>query len=118
MNFKEAFDVIHPQGVSFQYAPHLSVDAKITIHVLHRWGAIITASWLALLGIRLLRQANTPRYRNLARLLLIVLALQVGLGMSNIVFQLPLAVSVAHNAVAALLLLVMITINYGLNKKK
>lgn len=118
MNFREAFNAFHPNDQSFQYAPSLSVDAKITIHILHRLGAIITASWLALLGIRLLWQADTPRYRNLARLLLIILTLQAGLGISNIIFQLPLTVAVMHNAAAALLLLVMITLNYGLNKKK
>ncbi len=117
LNFREAFS-FYPAVDNFQYAPHLSVNAKITIQVLHRFGAMITASWLGWLGWRLLRQANTPRYRNLARLLLLILTLQISLGISNIIFQLPLFTAVAHNAVAALLLLVLITLNYGLNKKR
>mgnify|MGYP003528080270 CR=1 FL=1 len=39
-----------------------------------------------------------------------VLLVQVCLGISNVLFALPLAVAVAHNAVGALLLLVMVTV--------
>ena len=48
----------------------------------------------------------------LARWVLLVLALQVGLGISNVLFHLPLAVAVAHNAGGALLLLSMVLVNY------
>ena len=40
------------------------------------------------------------------------LALQVGLGISNVLFHLPLAVAVAHNAGGAMLLLSMVLVNY------
>ena len=50
----------------------------------------------------------------LASLLLVVLAVQISLGVSNVLLHLPLAVAVAHNAVGALLLLVMVAINYRL----
>ena len=46
--------------------------------------------------------------------LLLALAVQVGLGISNVVFHLPLLVAVAHNAGGAALLLVMVLINYRL----
>jgi len=39
-----------------------------------------------------------------------VLIVQVSLGISNVVFSLPLSVAVAHNAGGALLLLVMVTL--------
>jgi cytochrome c oxidase assembly protein subunit 15 len=42
---------------------------------------------------------------------------QILLGVSNIVYSLPLAVAVAHNAVAACLLLVMVMLTYTLYRK-
>ena len=48
----------------------------------------------------------------LSRLVLGALALQVGLGISNVLLHLPLAVAVAHNAGGALLLLSMVLVNY------
>ena len=42
------------------------------------------------------------------------LAVQVSLGVSNVLLHLPLAVAVAHNAGGAALLLVLVLINYRL----
>ena len=44
--------------------------------------------------------------------MLLVLVLQVGLGIGNVLLHLPLLVAVAHNAVAALLLLSLINASY------
>jgi len=53
--------------------------------------------------------------QNVGKLLVIVLLVQVGLGISNIIFSLPLWVAVAHNGVAALLLLIVVTANHIVN---
>ena len=45
---------------------------------------------------------------------LLILGAQVGLGVSNVVFQLPLAVAVAHNGVAAILMMSLILLNVSL----
>ncbi|MCY1447924.1 Cytochrome oxidase assembly protein [compost metagenome] len=74
----------------------------------HRLGAL--AVTLVLLGLAWqLRGAGLPR---LAGLLLAALCLQVGLGISNVIFHLPLPVAVAHNGGGALLLLVLVSVNY------
>ena len=54
--------------------------------------------------------------RSMANVLLGLLVLQIGLGLSNVIWSLPLAVAVAHNAGGALLLLALITLNYRLHK--
>eukprot|EP01034_Spumella_vulgaris_P010544 gene10544-13379_t len=41
-----------------------------------------------------------------------VLAVQLGLGLSNVYFHLPLPVAVAHNAGGAALLLTLVLVNY------
>jgi cytochrome c oxidase assembly protein subunit 15 len=46
--------------------------------------------------------------------LALVLALQVGLGIANVVAALPLSIAVAHNAVAAILLVTMVMVNFAL----
>jgi cytochrome c oxidase assembly protein subunit 15 len=43
-------------------------------------------------------------------LLLLALATQIALGVSNVLLMVPMAVAVLHNAGGALLLLVMVTI--------
>ena len=47
-----------------------------------------------------------------AGLLLIVLLVQIGLGLSNVAFGLPLAVAVGHNDGGAALLLSLVLVNY------
>lgn len=48
------------------------------------------------------------------RLIGVVLLLQFGLGLSNILFHFPLLTTVSHNVMGALLLLTLVSLNYGL----
>jgi heme a synthase len=48
----------------------------------------------------------------LAGLVLVALAAQITLGISNVLFHMPLPVAVAHNAGGAALLLTMVLVNY------
>lgn len=100
-----------PKG-HFEFG-HLTGEPLITIHIMHRFGAIITLFALGWFGWRLRRDSNQLLV-DLGSLMLIILTLQVLLGISNVVFGLPLAVAVAHNAVAALLLLSVVAVNYVL----
>lgn len=106
LNFSEALKIWWPEigfekdGTSvYEFATHITPDVKITIHVMHRIGAIIATLLLLLCIVRLFRA-----HRFLAITLAALLTVQVLLGISNVVFQLPLAIAVAHNAVAVLLL--------------
>lgn len=51
-----------------------------------------------------------PALRRLAGLLLGALLLQIGLGISNVLYSLPLPVAIAHNGGAALLLIVLLVL--------
>ena len=59
-------------------------------------------------------------YKRLALWLMAVLVAQVSLGISNVVFSLPLIIAVAHNGIAALLLLSLVfCVHYiGLPEKR
>jgi cytochrome c oxidase assembly protein subunit 15 len=115
--WQEAFTVHAYEGTSYEFAPHLDAAAKLTIHVAHRFGAIAVISVVALLILFLCFQQAT-RYRRFAGWLLLVLLLQVALGVSNVVFHLPLAVAVSHNVVALFLLQVLIALSYSLWNEK
>lgn len=78
----------------------------ITIHMLHRIGAMVTATYLGFLSLALLRN---PAFRSLATLILAILALQITLGILNIVWLRPVWVAMIHQSVAILLLLTVIT---------
>lgn len=114
LNWQQAFQIWGHDAADFEYAPHLGPDSKITIHITHRFGAIVATAIIFFVALQLMRLSQTARHKNLGLLLILVLIAQVGLGISNIVFNLPLAVAVAHNAVAAILLLVLVAVNYSL----
>ncbi|MCY3841059.1 MAG: COX15/CtaA family protein [Gammaproteobacteria bacterium] len=101
MDFVAGFDIFQDVGPNY-LGGLMSSDARVAIHVVHRLGAVavlVSAGWLAFrLGAR-----------PLAWVLGGVLALQLALGIANVVFALHLAVAVLHNAGAAALLLVVVT---------
>jgi cytochrome c oxidase assembly protein subunit 15 len=69
--------------------------------------AFLVFGHLTAVGIRLLR---TPGMRFWGTTLLVLLVAQVALGISNVMFALPLPIAVAHNAGAALLLFALVTL--------
>lgn len=78
----------------------------ITIHMLHRIGALITGTYLLLLSFFLLRQ---PSFRAMAILIVGVVSLQITLGILNIIWLRPVWVALIHHMVAIFLFLTMIT---------
>lgn len=86
----------------------LDSEARTAIHLTHRIGAVIVS--LVLLGLAW--QLRAVGMTRLAGLLLIALAAQICLGLSNVAFGLPLAVAVGHNAGGVALLLSLVLVNY------
>lgn len=115
LNIKEAFSV--KTGLSNYEFGVLDYTARMTIHVFHRLGAIITAVYLLWFAFKLYKNAISSFFRSMAGLLVLVLFIQFSLGVSNIYFQLPVGVAVAHNVVGIGLVLVMLTILYSISRK-
>jgi cytochrome c oxidase assembly protein subunit 15 len=107
MDFSEAFVLWRGLGVNYEFGV-LDNSARTAIHVSHRIGALITVVVLALLAWRLTRTDSSPLLKKLGIALLALLALQITLGITNVLGHLPLAIAVAHNGGAALLLLVLV----------
>jgi len=107
MNFADAFHIGRELGKTVT-GDGLSLEALTAIHWVHRLGAVVITLWIAALALATAR-AGAP---GLGLALAGGLAAQLVLGISNVVFGLPLPVAVAHNAGAAVLLVVLVVLNF------
>jgi heme a synthase len=112
-DFHDAFNFSQHIGPNY-LGGKLDNDARVTIHLTHRIGAIVTTIVLALLILKGLAAATSRRAKNQFIVVAVVLLLQLLLGVGNIILRFPLHVTVSHNAVGALLLLTLVTLNYRL----
>lgn len=115
LNFDEAFS-LHLGYDNYEYGV-MSQSARATVHVMHRVGAVITLLVVAAYAITLWRNSS-GLMKNLAVALLVLLLLQFSLGLANVVLHLPLANAVAHNFVAANLVMCLVVIGYQLHRNK
>ncbi|MFM9914113.1 MAG: COX15/CtaA family protein [Methylophilaceae bacterium] len=112
-DFANAFHLVRELGVNAD-GSQLSLASLTAIHLMHRLGALITFMYLGWFGSKLLK---IPSLSFWGKLLLATLLVQVALGISNVVFSLPLAVAVGHNAGAAILLMTLVVINSKLTRQ-
>ncbi|KTD55390.1 COX15/CtaA family protein [Legionella quateirensis] len=103
LHFAKGFNLFSPVGANYQ-GGLLDNEVRVSIQLIHRVGAVLTACYLVLLSLLILGKSNS-RYLKISALFLILLVvLQFSLGILNVLYLLPLSVAVAHNGVAALLL--------------
>jgi cytochrome c oxidase assembly protein subunit 15 len=114
MHFGDAFALNRELGMAAD--GHVLNMADLTaIHWLHRLWAVVAFVLLGLLSHLTARQTGL---RALGIAIAVALFAQVLLGISNVVLQLPLPIAVLHNAGAALLLCLLITLNYRLAQSR
>lgn len=107
MDFAAGFNILQHVGPNY-LGGLMHSSARAAIHVVHRLGAVLVLLTVAPLAIRVISSGA----QRLGYAVLGLLLVQVGLGIANVVFTLPLAVATAHNATGALLLLGVVTVNY------
>ena len=78
----------------------------IGIHMLHRFGAVVTAAYITILSIMML---STKALRALAITMLILVCFQFTLGVLNVLWLRPVWIALMHHAVAIILLITTIT---------
>lgn len=115
MDFAHGFNIFQEIGPNY-LGGQMDGEGRVAIHFMHRVGAIVVALYLLYLIARLRRSGAGHDVRTHANLMFVLLLIQLGLGISNVVWSLPLWVAVAHNAVGALLLLSLVTLNYRLRR--
>lgn len=116
LNLHDAFNLASPIGANYQ-GGLLDSPTRMTIQMVHRIGAVVTASYLLIIAIWVLRKSASHRLQQIAAVILTLVCIQFTLGVINVTEYLPLSVAVAHNAVAALLLLSVVTLTYRVYAK-
>ena len=106
-DYDEAFVLWRGIGVDYEGGV-LDHPARVAVHFTHRLGAIVATVAIGLFAFALLKRSGA---RPDAAAVLVLLLLQLCLGASIVLFGVPLAVAVAHNGVAALLLLAVLNAN-------
>ena len=115
LSFDNAFNPFPEEKSTYEFG-HLPHNERLTIHVVHRLGAVITSLYLVWLALIVCRRTRNRTIKNASLFMMTILTAQVSLGISNIWFHLPLKVAVAHNLVAAILMLSLISLTYKLRK--
>lgn len=103
-DFREGFVLWRGIGVDYEGGV-LDGASRIAIQMAHRIFAVVVVAYLAWFGIRLLRTPGLVAYGST---LLVLTALQVALGIANVMAGLPLWVATLHNAGAVLLLFTLV----------
>ena len=112
MDFESGFNLKQEVGPNYLYGL-LENPARVAIHYSHRVTALVlTFFMLILIGCLWFTNAAP-----LSSTLGLVLLLQISLGIMNVVYVLPLYIAIAHNLIAAMLLLVTLLVNYLAFKK-
>ena len=117
MDFGEGFIVWRGLGTNYEGGV-LALDARTAIHMAHRIGAAVTFVFVGALALTLLVAGRERLWRTLGAALGGALLLQLALGILTVVLGFPLAIAVAHNAGAALLLLTVVTLNHATHARR
>lgn len=111
MDFKNAF-FLGELGINYEFGT-LENEARTAIQMIHRIGAVI----LSVAIIFLIFQLKSYRIiRNNLNIIAMLLTLQITLGISNVIFSLPILIASMHNIFALLLLISFIPILYKIFK--
>lgn len=106
LDFTGAFSI--PSAKSHEFGVH---------DYIHRMGALFTFLYVCWFSITLYVSASSNLIKKLSVIMVLVLGVQITLGISNVVYSLPIAIAVMHNIVAAYLMMVLVTISYTLYRK-
>ena len=107
MDFQHGFDITQHVGPNY-LGGQLTADGRVAIHVTHRIGALVSLGYFGVLLTLLWRRSSNRELHGPVRLVAVLLAAQITLGLANVLFHIPLPVAVAHNAMGAGLLLSVI----------
>jgi cytochrome c oxidase assembly protein subunit 15 len=107
IDLQQGFNIFQSVGPNY-LGGLMTNEARMAIHWVHRIGAIVVLLVVGGLVIQTVKQTAVIGYALLA-----VLVTQITLGILNVVWVLPLLNATAHNTFGALLLLVLVTINFA-----
>ena len=111
MDYKSGFTIFNLPSINYELAP-LAYNAKLAIHFTHRLGALLlTGLYLYLFTYIFFKQSDIM-LKVISTIVLLVFVLQILLGISNVMYSLPINIAVLHTVNASILLMSMITLLY------
>ena len=116
MDFQEGFRVWRGLGVDYEHGV-LDSPAMTAVHKAHRLGGIAALVVIGAFALACLRRRQDAAVKLAGGLVLGLLLVQLGLGIGNVVFHLPLWMATAHNGGAALLLVAVLGALYGMSRR-
>ncbi|MDR6379809.1 COX15/CtaA family protein [Paraburkholderia caribensis] len=108
MDFEHGFHLWRALGMTGD-GDVITQDALVAIHWTHRTFAFVVVAYLLWFALKMRRFESLRRPANGV---LLVIVIQFVTGLSNIVLQWPLPIAVAHNGGAAILLLLLVMLNF------
>ena len=108
LDFEHGFHLWRELGMTME-GHYLPFSALVAIHWVHRAFALLV---VLVLGLAAWRAWHLPEVGKTARLLLLVMVVQLFTGIATVYFDFPLAIAVMHNAGAALLIILVTMLNY------
>jgi cytochrome c oxidase assembly protein subunit 15 len=106
------------QDIGFQYeGVLLNLEAATAIHMAHRIFALVTLLYVGWLAMHVIRVGARDRLCRFGLLVLVLLLAQATLGIVTVLTHLPVMLGVAHSAMAALLMLSLITLSHVLRPR-
>ncbi|CAK0773582.1 cytochrome c oxidase assembly protein subunit 15 [Gammaproteobacteria bacterium] len=108
-DFHEAFTLWRGLGINYEFGV-LENPARTAIHLAHRIGALVVFVYLVVLSVQIMQRAKSVIHAYIGVALHVLLLAQVSLGIATVLNYRQLSVAVAHNAGAALLLLVLLSL--------
>jgi len=112
-DYAEGFTLWRGIGPDYQRGG-LPLDARVAIHWAHRIGAVAVFLVLSILATGITSNRKVPRLSKAGVLLSFLLLAEISLGIAAVLLRLPVAVAVAHHAVAALLWLNLVHVYFYL----
>jgi heme a synthase len=109
MDVKDAFVLWRGLGIDYEGGV-LDHPARVAIHFTHRLGAVVTALVLGFLAWKAMRSGVSGAVRTAGTALAVLLVAQWIVGPAMVLESFPLPLATAHNAVAALLLLCVVSL--------
>lgn len=115
MDFASGFNLLQSIGPNY-LGGQLEHSGRVAIHVSHRAGAVLLCVGLLYLLWRLRPLRSVGELKWAQALVAAALLVQMLLGVSNIIWLVPLPVAVAHNAGGAVLLLSLVNLAFQLRR--
>ena len=109
MDFETGFTIANLPDVNYEEI-QMSYAGKLAVHYSHRLGALIVLLlFLALFWYLFFIQKYTNQ-KKIGFVVFFFFSLQILLGISNVVYSLPLSVAVLHTVNACILMMSMLTL--------